>query len=192
MKIRIKGTVFKNCQPTYSWHVDRWLSSAAPGSTPFLRPHPILQAGAGLGTHCPCPLLLSWQGSQALQPGACGDLGPAGCPGKKEREEARTPPPLLPLPTTSPPLWVLNAKGEQRVLSEKARGWDRVGAAGNQPPLPALQPLGGSWSGLGSRPPVSSLPPTPTLPFMATHRVTVRPCPGEMMQGERGRRQKES
>lgn len=75
------------------WHV-QMVAEQQPLST-----HPaFLQAVAELGTHRPSPLP-SWQGSRALQPGACRDLGPAGCSGKKEREEARTTPPFsLPHP----------------------------------------------------------------------------------------------
>lgn len=97
----------------------------------------------------PFPLLLSWQGSQAPQPGACGDLGPVAAQGRKKEEAG---PPFLPLlfppsPSTSPSLWFLNAEGEQRVLFEKARDWDRVGVVGNQPglPLPPSQLLEEAW-----------------------------------------------
>lgn len=135
-------------------------------ASPPLSAHPVLpKAGAELGTHCPFPLL-SWQGSQALQPGACGDLGPAGCPGKKEREEARTPPTAAP-PTTSPPLRVLNAEGEQRVLSERARGWDRVGAAGNQPRSPhcsLVVAAGAGWAPSHQCRPFPQLPRCPSRP----------------------------
>ena len=61
----------------------------------------------------------------------------AGQARKKERKQGpphpAPPKTVPPSPNQQAPVWGLNAKGEQRVLSEKARGRDRVGEVGSQP-----------------------------------------------------------
>ena len=155
----------------YVWHVQMVAKQGSSEQQPLsLSAHPaFLQAGTELGTHCsvPPPVLAGISGSAAR---SLRRFGASGLP-RQEREEARTTPLPSSLPhpqVQSPPLWALSAEGEQRVLSEKAQGWDRVGAAGNQPALPPPLPFGGSWGRLGSLPPGLSLPPTPMLPFTVT------------------------
>lgn len=125
---------------------------------PCPHPQPCCPLSAKLGALCPSP---------------------SSCPGKdlrlhsqepaeiwgqwlsrEERKRKRGPPsPLLfsPSISTSLSLWVLNAKGEQRVLFEKARVWDRVGVAGNQPTLPPPPHLS-LW-----------LPPTSVISSLNSH-----------------------
>lgn len=114
---------------------------------------------------------------------------------RQERKRKQGPPffsLLFPPPSTSPSLWVLNAAGEQRVLSEKARGWDRVGAAGTRPGLPHLSFT--VAAGAGRAPshqgcPFPQLPRCPSGPLGDGLRV--RPCSVAEMQGRRDSRRNE-
>lgn len=123
---------------------------------------PCSPISAKLGTHCPSPSSCPGKDLR-LHSQEPAEIWGQWLP-REERKRKRGPPfPSLffpPSPSTSPSLWVLNAEGEQRVLSEKARVWDGVGVAGNQPALPPPPPqlLEEAW-----------LPPTRVISSLSSH-----------------------
>lgn len=128
-----------------------------------LSAHPaLLQAVAELGTHrlVPSPILAEISGSAAR---SLQRSGASGLLRQERKRGSEDHPPLSSSPihkSTSPPLWTLNAEGEQRVLSERAQGRHRVGAAGKPPSLPPRLPSGGSWI---------RLPPHAAVPAPSSH-----------------------